>query len=159
MRAFNQDLTPFFSDSMKYRAISNSSIQHRSSQQYEGHRIRAYTHASQMPSASNEKPLGAMPLAWRNTSLHTRVLDLLRGSMCVLTVVWLFPMCVCVCVLFFFEVRVKTEHVHDGRAEHREVEIVRHHLRRAAARDARMTRKHKYGCTADLCETDFKARC
>ena len=99
VRAFNQHFTPFFSDSMKYRAISNSSIKHRSCQQYEGHRKRAYTHASQMQSASNEKPLGAMPLAWRNTCRHSHGLDLLHGSVCVLALIclFMFPLCVVFC--------------------------------------------------------------
>ena len=73
----------------------------------------------------------------------------LRGSACVcacvlvLMCLFVFPLCV-----LFSAVRVETEHVDDGRAGHREVEIIRHHLHRTAARDACTTRNHNYGDTA-----------
>ena len=64
------------------------------------------------------------------------------------------------CVLFFFGLRVETEHVHYGGAEHREVEIIRHHLHRTAARDARMTHNLIYGYTAaESSVKPIRARC
>ena len=86
-----------------------------------------------------------MPLAWRNTCRRSHALDQLRGSVCVLALMCLFAFPLCV---LFSAVRVETEHVDDGRAEHREVKIIRHHLHRTVARYARTTRSHNYGYTA-----------